>query len=148
MGGRMVLRDNMAKNKSAIIDSFRAVTDGGKFSMATTGLNAAGPGLLAKPVASNAWTWNEDWSDAARLRGEMVDRIIPAMEAATPGSAVYLNEGSWAQPDWKDAFYGSNYERLLEIKKKYDPDDVFYALTAVGSDSWSQDTEGGLCRMG
>ncbi|KAI0010791.1 hypothetical protein F4779DRAFT_616230 [Xylariaceae sp. FL0662B] len=164
MGGRMVLRDNIAKNKSAVIDSFRTVTDSGKFYMAATALNTVGPALLAKPVASNAvqpqwrdaflsiniisqWDWNEDWRNAARLQGDMVDRIIPAMEAATPGSAVYLNEGNWAQPDWQHAFYGSNYERLLKIKKKYDPDDVFYALTAVGSDSWSQDTIGRLCRI-
>ncbi|KAI1208510.1 uncharacterized protein F4807DRAFT_461835 [Annulohypoxylon truncatum] len=164
MGGRMVLRDNYAKNKSAVIDSFRNVTDGGEFYMAATALNTVGAALLAKPVASNAvqpqwrdaflsiniisqWDWNEDWKNAARLQADMVDRIIPVMEAATPGSAVYLNEGNWAQPDWQHAFYGSNYERLLKIKKKYDPDNVFYALTAVGSDSWSEDITGKLCRI-
>jgi FAD/FMN-containing dehydrogenase len=29
-------------------------------------------------------------------------------------------------PDWQHAFWGANYPRLLDIKRKVDPDDVFW----------------------
>lgn len=28
------------------------------------------------------------------------------------------------EPDWESAFWGENYSRLLEIKRKYDPDQL------------------------
>jgi hypothetical protein len=38
----------------------------------------------------------------------------------------------------------------LKIKDKYDPDQIFYAITAVGSERWYEDMEKGgrLCRVG
>lgn len=166
MGGRMVLRENMASNKSAVIDAFRAATDGGRLYLASTALNTVGPAMVAGPVAANAvqsewrdaflsiniisseWDWNQDWAEAAVRQDDMVRRVLPAMEAATPGSAVYLNEGNWAQPNWQRAFYGANYEKLLQIKNKYDPQGLLYALTAVGSEAWGEDAQGRLCRTG
>ena len=51
-------------------------------------------------------------------------------------------------PDFKDAFYGPNYDRLLSIKDKWDPDGVLYGATAVGGDRWREDAEDGrLCRV-
>jgi hypothetical protein len=45
-------------------------------------------------------------------------------------------------------FFGKNYGKLRRIKKKYDPKDLFYATTAVGSDEWVVQKGGWLCRMG
>lgn len=36
----------------------------------------------------------------------------------------YFNYCSLEFKDWKAAYYGSNYAKLVEIKKKYDPNDV------------------------
>lgn len=33
---------------------------------------------------------------------------------------------------WQDAFWGPNYERLLSIKQKYDPDRVLDCWKCVG----------------
>jgi hypothetical protein len=46
--------------------------------------------------------------------------------------------------------YGVNYEALLNIKDKYDPDQIFYAITGVGSERWYEDKDKGgrLCRVG
>lgn len=54
----------------------------------------------------------------------------------TPGSGAYLSEGDSSEPDWQQAFYGSNYDRLYALKQKYDPKGLFYAHTAVGSEDW------------
>ncbi len=50
-------------------------------------------------------------------------------------------------PNWKTSFYGKNYEKLLSIKIRYDPEGVFYAPTAVGSDAWVSQPDGRLCRV-
>lgn len=50
------------------------------------------------------------------------------------------------EPDFKQAFYGVNYERLLKIKDKYDPDQLLYGSTAVGGDRWKEGSAGRLCK--
>ena len=72
--------------------------------------------------------------------------LIPKLAELTPDGGCYLAEGDFRQPDWKQVFYGPNYDKLASIKKKYDPNDMFYALTAVGSDAWLPDQDGRLCK--
>ncbi|KAK5651718.1 hypothetical protein OQA88_11787 [Cercophora sp. LCS_1] len=69
---------------------------------------------------------------------ETRDDIIPLFRSVAPesGGGAYLNEANVDEPKWQEAFYGSSYSRLLEIKKKWDPGHVFYATTAVGSEGW------------
>jgi FAD/FMN-containing dehydrogenase len=79
-------------------------------------------------------------------------KIAPNSE----GGGVYLNEADIQEPNWQEDFYGAaNYQKLLAIKKKYDPKDLFYATTAVGSEKWEvrdeeqglQTQNGRLCRV-
>ena len=66
------------------------------------------------------------------------------IRAATPGTGSYVNETDYFEPDWQKSFWGENYPRLLEIKRKYDPDGLFYCHHCVGSEDWSND---GMCRL-
>ncbi len=50
------------------------------------------------------------------------------------------------EPDWQQTFWGSNYERLLEIKKEVDPSDVFWCVPCVGNEGW-QMVGDVLCRV-
>ncbi|KAG7094812.1 hypothetical protein E1B28_005625 [Marasmius oreades] len=72
--------------------------------------------------------------------------FLPAVKSLTPGSGSYLNEADPNDPDFKDAFYGPNYNKLLAIKDKWDPDHILYGSIAVGGDRWRQTEEGRLCR--
>jgi FAD/FMN-containing dehydrogenase len=51
----------------------------------------------------------------------------------TFGTAAYYNEG-YHEENWQDTFFGKNYARLLEVKKKVDPDGVFSCNMCVGSE--------------
>jgi len=63
----------------------------------------------------------------------------------TVGAGSYFNEGWYYEPNWQDMFWGQeNYDRLLEIKKRVDPTDLFYCYHCVGSEGWSED---GSCRV-
>lgn len=77
----------------------------------------------------------------------MTETVMPALEAVTPGSGAYMNEADFLQPNFQQAFFGEKYERLLDIKKKYDPDMFFYATKAVGSEVWSVAEDGHMCKV-
>jgi hypothetical protein len=48
-------------------------------------------------------------------------------------------------PGWKQRFYGKNYDKLLEIKQKYDPDMLFWCSPCVGADKMVV-KDGRLCK--
>ena len=78
---------------------------------------------------------------------KMTEDFIPRL-AALGGGGAYLNEGDFRQPNFESTFYGGNYETLRQIKRKYDPFDIFWGVTAVGSEGWYVDElkAGRLCR--
>lgn len=94
--------------------------------------------------------WDIPWADMEFRRKYMTQTITPTMEAATPDGGAYLNEADpLAYKDsaehWQQAFYGDIYPRLSEVKQRWDPDGVFYAWTAVGSEAYTEDAHGRIC---
>lgn len=68
---------------------------------------------------------------------ELRDEVLGPLREVAPnaeGGGSYLNEADVDEPDWQSAFYGENYSRLRELKGKWDPQGLFYATTAVGSE--------------
>ena len=77
----------------------------------------------------------------------MTDVLIPVIDKLAPDQSIaYLNEGDYREPKWQTVFYGSSYSRLLDIKKKYDPENFLWARTAVGSEAWTERQDKRLCR--
>jgi len=65
---------------------------------------------------------------------------LKAMKDVAPGSGTYLNEANPYDPDWKENFYGNQYNFLESVKQKYDPDGVFWCFRCVGSEDWEEIT--------
>jgi FAD/FMN-containing dehydrogenase len=57
-----------------------------------------------------------------------------AIRAVTKGGGSYSNEGSYFAADWQQEFWGSNYPRLLRVKRRYDPKNLFTVHKGVGSE--------------
>lgn len=60
----------------------------------------------------------------------------------------YLNEADVNEPDLPGAYWGKeNHKKLVEIKRKWDPEDVFWCAPCVGGERWKDDGRGRLCRV-
>ncbi|KAI2467567.1 FAD-binding domain-containing protein [Annulohypoxylon bovei var. microspora] len=151
LGGRLMPRELVKDQEStdSLVKAIRAISSetlmsGVAFNVANSVSSpdevAANPyfrktlfsAVLGTPVNYTDFASNKAAQDA------ITHKFLPELEAITPNGAVYLNEADFQQPDFKVTFYGGNYGKLLAIKNKYDPDDIFYAKTAVGSDRWEQ----------
>jgi len=88
-----------------------------------------------------------DFAANVAARQKVTKVLVPKLADITPGGAAYLNEADGNEPNFQRVFYGDNYPRLRAIKRKYDPLDLFYGPTAVGSEDWESTTEGRLCRV-
>jgi hypothetical protein len=47
-------------------------------------------------------------------------------------SGGYMSDGDFLELNLQEAFYGTNYARLYELKQRYDPTGVSFALTGIG----------------
>jgi FAD/FMN-containing dehydrogenase len=79
--------------------------------------------------------------DAARARSEAeaVTAAMNEIRKLLPRVGSYVWETDYFQPHWQEAFWGENYDRLLAVKSKYDPDGLFFLHHGVGSEDWSAD---------
>ncbi|GAB7336408.1 hypothetical protein MBLNU13_g09126t1 [Cladosporium sp. NU13] len=158
-GGRLIPRSVVETNNTALTAAYRSINaQGAQFigvavnaSLATAGypenaVNPAWRSTLIDTVITTPWNFSAPWESMLANQKTMTETLIPKLQELTPNGAAYLNEADFRQPDWKDVFYGANYVQLESIKNKYDPDHIFYATTAVGSDYWTLQEDGRLCK--
>ena len=74
-----------------------------------------------------------DVSEGAEEKAH-VTAAMDLIRAATPDSGSYVNETDYFEADWQRSFWGTNYPRLLQIKRRYDPDGLFRCHHCVGSE--------------
>lgn len=99
------------------------------FALALTAANSppAFPGFPAPDLVTGG---------ALRAR---VQAAMTAVRVVAPNTGTYVNECDYFQPDWQRTFWGVNYPRLAAIKRRYDPDGLFFIHHGVGSEDWSAD---------
>lgn len=168
MSGRLVQKSIVQDpaSNAELVSALRSIVASGEYLVGCNTLSVAGfggdnddNGQLANSVlptwrdsialcAINAfWDYTAALEQNVAVKQKMASVHVPALEAATPGSGVYLNEvDPLYQGDWKETMYGANYERLLKIKNAYDPNHLLYGLFAVGSEAFYIDDGGRLCR--
>jgi FAD/FMN-containing dehydrogenase len=156
---RRVVRDTQANKK--LVDTMRSIVKDNKFLIGCGVFdiqnkehpeNAVLPAwrdAQAVCIANGFWNFEASVEENVALKQELVDVHAPAMDAATPGSGVYINEvDPLYKGDWKQAAFGANYDRLLQIKHKYDPERLLFGHMSVGSDEFRFDNSGRLCTVG
>jgi FAD/FMN-containing dehydrogenase len=112
---------NTAMNPD-VLDAFALVIIGGHGPPAFPGIPGHEPDLAV-----------------ARANAQAIGRAFDALLTVAPGAGAYLAEADFFDPNWKTRYWGPNYDRLASIKKRYDPDGLFFTHHGVGSDEWSAD---------
>ena len=51
-----------------------------------------------------------------------------------PSAGSYVAESDYFEADWRNAFWGASYARLLAVKDRYDPEGLFLVHHGVGSE--------------
>jgi hypothetical protein len=81
--------------------------------------------------------WNPfDTAEKARQEKLNTYTYTEALRKLAPDSGAYVNEADPNEPNFQKSFWGKNYPRLLKIKKRIDPKDVFWCTPCVGNEGW------------
>jgi FAD/FMN-containing dehydrogenase len=81
----------------------------------------------------------------ARRAAAAINRSMDELLKAAPEAGSYVAETDYFERSWQRSFWGPNYARLLNVKKKYDLAGLFFVHHGVGSEEWSAD---GFTRVG
>lgn len=114
----------------------------GKVNPAERANTAVHPAWLdSRAVFSLSTDWADDAPEDEKraLRLQLVEvsrrlgRIVGEGEGGS-GVGTYVNEANPYEPEWKSVFWGAKYERLLRIKRRVDPGNLFVCNRCVGTD--------------
>ncbi|KAI8950474.1 FAD/FMN-containing isoamyl alcohol oxidase MreA [Xylaria longipes] len=158
-GGRFIPRSIVKDKIAQLTAAYRYINSHGgvlaiiglNVSRAVTGhvwnsVNAAWRETLIETVIQTNYNQTASIQDNKKAQDQITHDFVPQLERLTPGGGAYLNEGDFQQPGWQQVFYGDNYNTLVDIKSRYDPFQLLYAITAVGSEYWTPQNDGRLCK--
>ena len=109
--------------------------------------NSANPAFrnaVMHAITSTSWDSNATNAEILANMDYFTYTVLGQWRATCPESGAYMSESDILEPNFQQAFYGSNYARLYELKQAYDPTSLFYAPTAVGSENWVVSSQDGL----
>ena len=86
---------------------------------------------LWEVIMGGGWTASTPPAVRTQVQNTISASIQP-LKALTPGGGCYVNEGDWMEENWQQTFFGDNYDRLLSVKKQYDPTGLFQCWKCVG----------------
>lgn len=130
-------------------------------------LNPAWRDSIVHIITSQSWNDSLPEQTAHETIRKMTHGKGYALRQLAPDTGAYYNEvciilylllhcsGTFSQetwqanpyePDWQWSFWGPHYARLHAIKQKYDPNGLLWCRHCVGSESWSEQENGALCR--
>ena len=76
---------------------------------------------------------------AAHTNAHNIDLAAAELRRIVPNAGSYVSESNYFNRTWQESYWGTNYRKLRAIKKKYDPDGLFFVHHGVGSEEWSAD---------
>ena len=80
--------------------------------------------------------WPNDATAAEKKRKQqrLVEVSLELEKIVGPQGGTYVNEANPYEPHWQEAFWGWNYKRLLESKRRVDSTNLMVCNRCAGSD--------------
>ncbi|RFU32605.1 hypothetical protein B7463_g3715, partial [Scytalidium lignicola] len=100
---------------------------------------------LVHYVIGVSWTPQNE-TEKAQQQNLLTNTYVKALRDLAPNTGSYVNEADANEPHFQKTFWGTNYPRLLKIKREIDPDDVLWCTPCVGNDRWHL-VGNDLCRV-
>lgn len=107
-------------------------------------VNPAWRRTLTHLAGGVSWPPDATVEEVGALERRITEVMVPMFAQLEPDMGAYLNEADAYERDFQRSFWGDNYPRLREVKKKWDPEGIFITRRGVGSEEWDDD---GLCRV-
>ncbi|KAJ7121248.1 FAD-binding domain-containing protein [Mycena crocata] len=148
VGSRLISADTFSANPDKLLTSLVAMINASPvsfiFANAPYGFKqdvSLGPASVTPAwrnsvwhvVAGTGWTYDTP-SDIQSVLYSGISSSFDPIRAITPSSGAYQNEADLHEPNYTQSFWGNNYQRLLQIKGKYDPNHLLDCWHCVG---WS-----------
>ncbi|OTB12777.1 hypothetical protein K445DRAFT_320576 [Daldinia sp. EC12] len=155
VGSHLLDAEALTKDPAAVGEAFKILEgrvflvtgQGTKNAKPRGGSNSVNPTLrktIAHAVTSSSFEpLNQTAKEEALAK---VNAKVEPLRQLAPEMGAYLNENNPGEPNWQRSFWGDNYDRLLQIKRAVDPDDVFWCHPCVGNDRW-EEVGYQLCRV-
>ena len=107
-------------------------------------VNPAWRRTLTHLVGGVSWPQGATVAEQRALERTVTEVMVPLFARLEPDMGAYLNEADANERDFQRSFWGKNYPRLREVKKKWDPKGIFITRRGVGSEDWDEE---GFCRV-
>jgi FAD/FMN-containing dehydrogenase len=76
---------------------------------------------------------------SAREDAANIAKAMHELRKVVPRAGSYVSESNYFERSWQDAYWGSNYQQLLSVKNRYDPDCLFFVHNGAGSEQWDKE---------
>ncbi|KAK7685064.1 hypothetical protein QCA50_011901 [Cerrena zonata] len=97
----------------------------------TSSLNPAWRSAIWHIIATDPWNFDTTKSEYEAIYSKL-HQSSQLLHKLVPNGGTYLNEADLFEQDFEASFWGSNYPRLVAIKKKYDPNHLLDCWKCVG----------------
>ncbi|KAI1271764.1 FAD-binding domain-containing protein [Xylaria sp. FL0933] len=166
LGGRLIQRSTIQHRLPELVGALREIAESSDFPANRISGNTFNATLKRIPQTPGQNSVLPAWRDALytlnvgigyspdanpeelRAIQQQANKWQKLFNPITMGGGAYVNEATFDNSEWKKDYFGKNYDRLLEIKLKYDPKFTLWQHTSVGADAyWEIARDGRLCRV-
>ena len=126
---------------SVTLHTNKGLAGGSRYALEATAETATSPEVLSAfallicaaegPPAWPGIAGHEPDIAQGRRDAAGVTRAMAPIRELVPGAGAYVSEADYFQQDWQRAYWGANYRQLAQIKRKYDPENLFHGHQTV-----------------